>query len=209
MSDSLLRAEYEDKEGRFPSYRYTADQEESLKDGIRDDMNGRHDSLKRTGKIVRVHPTIREKPRDPSPEDNFDVMLEAAEKGYAQSQFLVGQEYAKRGDVEQARFWLTKAADKNWLGAAEALDKLGCSAINSKLPQIAYFRVQFSDAFDRLCKAPWVLLVSCKEGGKGLRLASDIGHEYGVYIVECYKSKAEAIIAGKNMENTWGKGVKG
>lgn len=77
------------------------------------------------------------------------------------------------------------------------------------LPQIAYFRVQYSDAFDRLCKAPWVLLVSCKYDGKGLRLASDVGHEYGVNIDECYKTKAEAIIAGKNMENTWGKGVKG
>lgn len=208
MSDSLLRAEYEDKERRFPSNRYTPDQEENIKDSIRDDMNGRHDSLKRTGKIIHVHPTIREKPRDPSPEDNFDVMLEAAEKGYAQSQFLVGQEYAKRGDVEQARFWFTKALDR-WPEAANALAELEYGAIYSKLPQIAYFRVQYSDAFDRLCKAPWVLLVSCKEGGKGLRLASDIGHEYGVNIVECYKSKAEAIIAGKNMENTWGKGVNG
>ena len=208
MSDSLLRAEYEDKERRFPSNRYTPDQEENIKDSIRDDMNGRHDSLKRTGKIIHVHPTIREKPRDPSPEDNFDVMLEAAEKGYAQSQFLVGQEYAKRGDVEQARFWFTKALDR-WPEAANALAELEYGAINSKLPQIAYFRVQYSDAFDRLCKAPWVLLVSCKEGGKGLRLASDIGHEYGVNIVECYKSKAEAIIAGKKMENAWGKGVKG
>ena len=208
MSDSLLRAEYEDKERRFPSNRYTPDQEENIKDSIRDDMNGRHDSLKRTGKIIHVHPTIREKPRDPSPEDNFDVMLEAAEKGYAQSQFLVGQEYAKRGDVEQARFWFNKALDR-WPEAANALAKLEYGAIYSKLPQIAYFRVQYSDAFDRLCKAPWVLLVSCKEGGKGLRLASDIGHEYGVNIVECYKSKAEAIIAGKKMENAWGKGVKG
>lgn len=208
MSDSLLRAEYEDKERRFPSNRYTPDQEENIKDSIRDDMNGRHDSLKRTGKIIHVHPTIREKPRDPSPEDNFDVMLEAAEKGYAQSQFLVGQEYAKRGDVEQARFWFTKALDR-WPEAANALAELEYGAIYSKLPQIAYFRVQYSDAFDRLCKAPWVLLVSCKEGGKGLRLASDIGHEYGVNIVECYKSKAEAIIAGKKMENAWGKGVKG
>lgn len=208
MSDSLLRAEYEDKERRFPSNRYTPDQEENIKDSIRDDMNGRHDSLKRTGKIIHVHPTIREKPRDPSPEDNFDVMLEAAEKGYAQSQFLVGQEYAKRGDVEQARFWFTKALDR-WPEAANALAELEYGAIYSKLPQIAYFRVQYSDAFDRLCKAPWVLLVSCKYDGKGLRLASDVGHEYGVNIDECYKTKAEAIIAGKNMENTWGKGVKG
>lgn len=67
MSDSLLRAEYKDKERRFPSNRYTPDHEENIKDGIRDDMNGRHDSLKRTGKIIHVHPTIREKPRDPSP----------------------------------------------------------------------------------------------------------------------------------------------
>lgn len=208
MSDSLLRAEYEDKERRFPSNRYTPDQEENIKDSIRDDMNGRHDSLKRTGKIIHVHPTIREKPRDPSSEDNFDVMLEAAEKGYAQSQFLVGQEYAKRGDVEQARFWFTKALDR-WPEAANALAELEYGAIYSKLPQIAYFRVQYSDAFDRLCKAPWVLLVSCKYDGKGLRLASDVGHEYGVNIDECYKTKAEAIIAGKNMENTWGKGVKG
>lgn len=45
MSDSLLRAEYKDKERRFPSNRYTPDHEENIKDGIRDDMNGRHDSL--------------------------------------------------------------------------------------------------------------------------------------------------------------------
>lgn len=208
MSDSLLRAEYKDKERRFPSNRYTPDQEENIKDGIRDDMNGRHDSLKRTGKIVRVHPTIREKPRDPSPEVVFEVLLDDAKKGNAQSQFRLGQKYAEMGDVEQARFWFTKALDR-WPEAANALAELEYGAIYSKLPLIAYFRVQYSSMFDRICKALWVLLVSCKEGGKGLRLASDIGHEYGVNIVECYKSKAEAIIAGKKMENAWGKGGKG
>ena len=208
MSNIFPPEEYPTKEHRFPSTRYTGDQEENYKEGVRDAMNGRHDSSKRTGKVIHVHPSISEKPRDPSPEVVFEVLLDDAKKGNAQSQFRLGQKYADMGDVGQARFWFTKALDR-WPEAANALAELEYGAIYSKLPQIAYFRVQYSDAFDRLCKAPWVLLVSCKEGGKGLRLASDIGHEYGVNIVECYKSKAEAIIAGKNMENTWGKGVKG
>lgn len=79
----------------------------------------------------------------------------------------------------------------------------------SLFPKLAYFRVQYSNAFDRICNAPWVLLVSCKGDGKGLRLASDVGHEFGVNIVECYKTRDDAIKAGMDMKKSWGRKKSG
>lgn len=76
---------------------------------------------------------------------------------------------------------------------------------SNPLPKVAYFRVQYSNAFERLCKAPWVLLVSCRGDGKALRLASDVGHEFGVSIVECYKTRDDAIKAGMDIKMSWGK----
>lgn len=75
----------------------------------------------------------------------------------------------------------------------------------SLFPKLAYFRVQYSNTFDRICDAPWVVLVSCKGDGKGLRLASDVGHEFGVNIVECYKTRDDAIKAGMDMKKSWGR----
>ena len=76
---------------------------------------------------------------------------------------------------------------------------------SKSLPRLAYFRVQYSNTFDRICNAPWVLLVSCKGDGKGLRLASDVGHEFGVNIVECYKTRDDAIKAGMDIKKSWGR----
>jgi hypothetical protein len=79
----------------------------------------------------------------------------------------------------------------------------------SLFPKLAYFRAQYSNAFDRICDAPWIVLVSCKGDGKGLRLASDVGHEFGVNIVECYKTRDDAIKAGMDMKKSWGRKKSG
>lgn len=72
------------------------------------------------------------------------------------------------------------------------------------LPRLAYFRVQHSETFSDLCNAPWIILVSCKKGGKGLRLASDIGHDFNIKVKECFETREEAVAFGKQYVSTWG-----
>jgi len=62
--------------------------------------------------------------RDFTSEEVFQTMLTAAKGGDVQRQFLVGLEFAKRGEVNNAMFWLKKAASVNWPGAKEACARL-------------------------------------------------------------------------------------
>ena len=71
------------------------------------------------------------------------------------------------------------------------------------LPELAYFKVQYSQTFEKLCNAPWVIFVSAKDG-KGLRLASDFGHDCNVEIKESFKTREEAVAAGKSYISKWG-----
>ena len=78
------------------------------------------------------------------------------------------------------------------------------------LPEIAYFRVQsrgatgtLKDLHDRKVGA-WALLVSCKDG-KGLRLVTDVGYEYGMKLKGEFKTREEAIAAGKKYLEKFGK----
>lgn len=80
----------------------------------------------------------------------------------------------------------------------------------SKLPEVAYFRVQsrgatgtLKDLHDRKVGA-WALLVSCKDG-KGLRLATDVAYEFGMKLKGEFKTREEAIEAGKKAISAWGK----
>jgi hypothetical protein len=79
-----------------------------------------------------------------------------------------------------------------------------------KLPEVAYFRVQsrgatgtLKDLHDRKVGA-WALLVSCKDG-KGLRLMTDVAYEFGMKIKGEFKTREEAIEAGKKAIEKWGK----
>ena len=83
----------------------------------------------------------------------------------------------------------------------------------SKLPEVAYFRVQsrgatgtLKDLHDRKVGA-WALLVSCKDG-KGLRLATDVAYEFGMKLKGEFKTREEAIEAGKKAISAWGKAVE-
>ena len=108
----------------FNDKNFTSDQLERHIDGLRDDLYGHRDPAGRRDKTVHVHPVFGEKRHEPTPEVHFEVMLEEARKGYAGKQYLVGLEYAKRGDTENAIIWLKKAADNNFPGASEALERL-------------------------------------------------------------------------------------
>lgn len=79
-----------------------------------------------------------------------------------------------------------------------------------KLPEVAYFKVQsrgatgtLKDLHDRKVGA-WALLVSCKDG-KGLRLMTDVAYEFGMKIKGEFKTREEAIEAGKKAVEKWGK----
>lgn len=81
------------------------------------------------------------------------------------------------------------------------------------LPEVAYFRVQsrgatgtLSDLHDRKVGA-WAVLVSCKDG-KGLRLVTDVGYEHGMKLKGEFKTREEAIEAGKKAISAWGKAVE-
>lgn len=83
----------------------------------------------------------------------------------------------------------------------------------NKLPEVAYFRVQsrgavgtLKDLHDRKVGA-WAVLVSCKDG-KGLRLVSDVGYEYGMKIRGEFKTREEAVAAGLKYREKFGKATK-
>ena len=97
-------------------------------------------------------------------------------------------------------------ADITTMGAASKKDL-------SKLPEVAYFRVQsrgatgtLKDLHDRKVGA-WALLVSCKDG-KGLRLATDVAYEFGMKLKGEFKTREEAIEAGKKAISAWGKVIE-
>ena len=83
----------------------------------------------------------------------------------------------------------------------------------SKLPSVAYFRVQsrgatgtLKDLHDRKSGA-WAVLVSCKDG-KGLRLVTDVGYEYGMKLKGEFKTREEALAAGKKYLERFHKAVE-
>lgn len=84
-----------------------------------------------------------------------------------------------------------------------------CKRDWSKLPKICYFRIQsrnkvgaIKSRHERSCGA-WALLVSCDDH-KGLRLASDVGYEYGMVFKCEFKDRESAISAGKDYQAKWG-----
>lgn len=83
-----------------------------------------------------------------------------------------------------------------------------CKKNYSKLPKVCYFRVQSRNKVGTIktrherATGAWALLVSCDDG-KGLRLVSDVGYEYGMVIKAEFKTREEAIAAGKEYQAKW------
>ena len=75
-------------------------------------------------------------------------------------------------------------------------------------PRIAYFRIQYSQTYLKTFDMPWIILVSCRGDGKGLRLISDVGYDFGKEIKECFKTREEAIAVGLEMKKKWGRGLE-
>lgn len=81
----------------------------------------------------------------------------------------------------------------------------------SALPEVCYFRVQsrgavgtYKHGLKERAVGAWAVLVSCKDG-KGLRLATDVAFEKGMRVKGEFKTREEAIAAGKDMIAEWGK----
>lgn len=80
----------------------------------------------------------------------------------------------------------------------------------SVLPKIAYFKVQsrglvgaVKNRHERAVGA-WAILVA-PEGGRCLRLASDVAREYGMVFKCEFKTYDDAVAAGKAWREEWGK----
>ena len=108
----------------FRASNFTGDQLERYMDGLRDGLHGRSDPIVRSGKTIHPHKLFGETAREFTSDEIFATMLAAAKAGDFQRQYLVGLEFAKRGDLVNARIWLKKAADKNWPGAKETLAEI-------------------------------------------------------------------------------------
>lgn len=103
---------------------FTCGQMDRHVEGLRDDLYGRHNPVSRPGKTIHPHKPVGEAPREFTSDELFATMVEAAKNGDCQRQFLAGLGYAKRGDMKNAKYWLKKAADRNWPEAREKFDEL-------------------------------------------------------------------------------------
>ena len=79
-------------------------------DDIDDARMLRHDRGRRPGKTIHPHPSFREK-IEVDAKAKIDGLIEEAKKGIIPAQFLLGKEYAQRGELGRAEYWLKKVAD--------------------------------------------------------------------------------------------------
>lgn len=88
-------------------------------DDIDDAQLLRRDRGSRPGKTIHPHPSFREK-INVDAKAKIDGLIEEAKKGNVKAQFLLGKEYAQRGDLGRAEHWLKKVADLGAWPEAEA-----------------------------------------------------------------------------------------
>ena len=88
-------------------------------DDIDDARMLRHDRGRRPGKTIHPHPSFREK-IEVDAKAKIDGLIEEAKKGIIPAQFLLGKEYAQRGELGRAEHWLKKVADLGAWPEAEA-----------------------------------------------------------------------------------------
>ena len=88
-------------------------------DDIDDAQLLRHDRGRRPGKTIHPHPSFREK-IEVDAKAKIDGLIEEAKKGIIPAQFLLGKEYAQRGELGRAEHWLKKVADLGAWPEAEA-----------------------------------------------------------------------------------------
>ena len=88
-------------------------------DDIDDAQLLRHDRGSRPGKTIHPHPSFRER-IEVDAKAKIDGLIEEAKKGNIKAQFLLGKEYAQRGELGQAVHWLKNVADLGAWPEAEA-----------------------------------------------------------------------------------------
>lgn len=88
-------------------------------DDIDDAIMLRHDRGSRPGKTIHPHPHFRER-IEIDAKAKIDGLIEEAKKGNIPAQFLLGKEYAKRGELGRAEHWLSKVAALGGWPEAEA-----------------------------------------------------------------------------------------
>ena len=113
-----------DRKARFRGGHLSSEQLDSMLERLRGDLYGRRDPISKRGKTIHIHPVFGEAARNFTNDEIFQTMLTAAKGGDIQRQFLVGLEFAKRGETNSAIYWLKKAASMNWPGAKEAYAQL-------------------------------------------------------------------------------------
>ena len=88
-------------------------------DDIDDARMLRHDRGSRPGKTIHPHLSFRER-IEVDAKAKIDGLIEEAKKGIIPAQFLLGKEYAQRGELGRAEHWLKKVADLGAWPEAEA-----------------------------------------------------------------------------------------
>ena len=88
-------------------------------DDIDDARLLRHDRGSRPGKTIHPHPSFRER-IEVDAKAKIDGLIEEAKKGIIPAQFLLCKEYAQRGELGRAEYWLKKVADLGAWPEAEA-----------------------------------------------------------------------------------------
>ena len=189
----------------FRESNFTGDQLDRYTDGLCDDLYGRRDPISKPGKKIHPHKTFGEAPREFTSDEKFATMLAAAKGGNFQRQYLVGLEFAKRGDLVNARIWLEKAADRNWPGAKEKLSEIAGAlrdvspralprSCDNRAPRVKRYKV-FSIPFN-----PGKFFVSVRVDGcpqwyhLGLIAAS-----YGIDVPMMYDTYAAAVSDAKKV----------
>lgn len=106
-----------DSDGRGGAF--SSDEYSRYMDDLDDAILLRHDRGSRPGKTVHVHPTFKEV-IEVDEKAKIAGLEEAAKAGNINARFLLGKEYAKRGDLVRAEHWLMKVAKLGGWPEAEA-----------------------------------------------------------------------------------------
>ena len=194
-------------------------------DDIDDARLLRHDRGSRPGRTIHPHPSFREK-IEVDAKAKIDGLIEEAKKGNIKAQFLLGKEYAQRGELGQAVHWLKKVADLGaWPEAEAELSRVRqrlrpevlsvhCSTsdvdfvVNPflSLPRIRAFRI-YEIQVSEFKKKFLLLVVRNKSGSKMETMGSilkETGHEIAT---EIFETEEEAKKYGLFVMRSWGRHI--
>ena len=181
-------------------------------DDIDDARLLRHDRGSRPGKTIHPHPSFRER-IEVDAKAKIDGLIEEAKKGIIPAQFLLGKEYAQRGELGRAEYWLKKVADLGaWPEAEADLSEGMIDFIEnpfSTLPHVYGFHICELQT-KRDGKKYQVLVDLKKRGGQSgvIESMAQILRKAGYKdIIDLFDTQADAEEAGLLALRCWGRRI--